>query len=460
MMAPDTIALTQTSRGRHREQCSSSPIPQGVFGHLIPELQLAVAAEGYVSPTPIQQQCIPKLLDGNDLIGTAQTGTGKTAAFILPLLQKLSENKRRPLPCTPRALIIAPTRELAVQIDVSIKTYGRFLNFRHTVIYGGIKPMRQIKALENGVDILTATPGRLLDLMSQGYIYLNHISHFILDEVDQMLDMGFIPDIRKVLAKLPADRQTLFFSATMPPRIASLADSMVRNPVRISIDPEKPTLEAITQKVLFVEKRKKGDLLKYLVKNTAIQKAIVFTQMKWTADKVAGLLNKAGIDGIAIHSNKSQAARTRALDDFKRGRYHILVATDVAARGLDVDDISHVINYDIPIESEIYIHRIGRTARAGSAGDAISFCSPEERNLLRNIEKLLGKPIPSENNSPTYDNEPVKAASPYPHTRRKTGKAKKQGGQRRNNRNRISKKGNQQSRGKKPRRRSYQSTSS
>ena len=370
--------------------------PQGAFGALVPELQRAVAAEGYVSPTPIQEQSIPPLLEGRDLLGTAQTGTGKTAAFSLPLLQRLSRNPRRSPKGAPRALILAPTRELAAQIGDSIETYGRFVRLSHTVIFGGVNQSHQVRALNRGVDILVATPGRLLDLMQQGFIRLNEVEIFILDEVDRMLDMGFVPDVKRVLAKIPAERQTLFFSATMAPKMEELARTMVQDPVRVTIEPGKPAVERIDQKVLFVGKGDKNALLVSLLNDPKINKALVFTQMKHVANRVVDKLSAAGIRGAAIHGNKSQAARTKALDGFKRGRFRVLVATDVAARGLDVDDITHVINYDLPIEAETYVHRIGRTARAGAAGDAISFCSAEERAYLREIERLLGKPVPAE----------------------------------------------------------------
>lgn len=373
-----------------------SEAPEGVFGSLIPELRRAVAAEGYVTPTPIQEQCIPHLLEGRDLLGTAQTGTGKTAAFTLPLLQRLSGHKRRPRPGTPRALILAPTRELAAQIEESLRTYGRFLSLRHTVVYGGVSQFHQVKALNRGVDVLVATPGRLLDLVQQGYIHLDEIEVFILDEVDRMLDMGFMPDIQRVLAAIPEDRQTLFFSATMSSSMAKLANTMVRNPVRVSVTPERPAVERIAQKVLFVGKKNKDALLVSLLSDPEVNKVLVFTQMKHAANRVVDKLYAAGIHGTAIHGNKSQAARTKALDAFKRGRCRVLVATDVAARGLDVDDITHVINYDLPVEAETYVHRIGRTARAGAEGDAISFCSAEDRAYLRDIERLLGGPVPAE----------------------------------------------------------------
>ncbi len=387
------------ARRAKRSRPTPRPQPQfreGVFSALMPELQQAVAAEGYDTPTPIQDQCIPHLLEGRDLVGSAQTGTGKTAAFTLPLLQRLSRHRQRPRKGTPRALILAPTRELAAQIRESIRTYGRFLQLSNTVIYGGVNQIHQVKILNRGVDILVATPGRLLDLIQQGFIHLNEVEVFILDEGDRMLDMGFMPDIKRVVSLIPEKRQTLFFSATMPYKIEKLARTMVNDPVRVSIAPDKPTLDSIDQKVLFVGKKDKDALLVDLLSDSRINKAIIFTQMKHAANRVMGKLYNAGIKVEAIHGNKSQAARTRALDGFKRNRFRVLVATDVAARGLDVDDITHVINYDLPVEAETYVHRIGRTARAGAAGNAISFCCAEDRGYLRDIERLLGKQVPTE----------------------------------------------------------------
>ncbi|MDA0989877.1 MAG: DEAD/DEAH box helicase [Verrucomicrobia bacterium] len=352
-----------------------------------------MADEGYETPTSIQAQCIPHVMEGRDVIGTAQTGTGKTAAFTLPLLQRLSMKSGTRERGQPRALILAPTRELAAQIGESIQTYGRHLKLRHTVIFGGVSQGRQVDALNRGIDILVATPGRLLDLMEQGFIRLHGVESFVLDEVDRMLDMGFLPDIKRVLAKVPAKRQTLFFSATMAPKMAELANTMVRNPVRVSVAPEQPAVERIVQKVMFVGKKDKDSLLVSLLENKRIEKVLVFTQMKHVANRVVEKLDAAGIRGAAIHGNKSQGARTKALDGFKRGQFRVLVATDVAARGLDVEDITHVINYDLPMEAETYVHRIGRTARAGAEGDAISFCTAEDRSYLREIEKLLGKPV-------------------------------------------------------------------
>jgi ATP-dependent RNA helicase RhlE len=393
---------------------NNSKLLQGAFCDLIPELQKAVRAEGYVTPTPIQEQCIPQLLEGHDLLGCAQTGTGKTAAFALPLLNRLSGEYPRPRKGTPRALILAPTRELAAQIGDSIKTYGRFLFLKHTVIYGGVNQARQVKALNRGVDILVATPGRLLDLTEQGYIHLNEVEVFILDEGDRMLDMGFIPDIKRVLQLVPADRQTLFFSATMSQKMVRLAYTMVNNPVQVTIKPDQPTLDTIAQKVLFVGKKNKDALLVSMLADQQISKAIIFTQMKHSANRVAQKLNDAGIVGTAIHGNKSQSMRTKALDGFKKGRFRVLVATDVAARGLDVDDISHVINYDLPMEAETYVHRIGRTARAGANGDAISFCCAEDRAYLRDIERLLGEPVPAEMEHEFHSDEAFRSVQAAP----------------------------------------------
>ncbi|MCB1231381.1 MAG: DEAD/DEAH box helicase [Verrucomicrobiae bacterium] len=396
--APQAPSANRTAAPPSHSQTSKAPL--GAFGRLDPKIQRALAAEGYETPTPIQENCLPALIDGRDLIGSAQTGTGKTAAFTLPILQRLlsgtGRGHSRSRPRAPRVLILAPTRELAAQIGDSIETYGRFLSFRHTVIFGGISQHRQVKALTQGVDILVATPGRLLDLMKQGHVVLDSVEIFVLDEVDRMLDMGFIHDIKQVVAKMPRDRQTVFLSATMPRKMEELAGTMVRNPVRVAITPEAPAVERIAQRVFFVGKQDKDALLHSMLKNPAVGRTIVFTQMKHAANKVVAKLERAGIPSAALHGNKSQSARTRALDGFRTGRLRVLVATDVAARGLDVDDITHVINYDLPVEAETYIHRIGRTARAGTEGDAISFCSAEDRGFLREIERLLGKPVPAE----------------------------------------------------------------
>ncbi|MGA0368624.1 MAG: DEAD/DEAH box helicase [Kiritimatiellia bacterium] len=372
----------------------ANPVLQGAFLQLSPDLQRCVKEAGYHTPTPVQEQSIAPVAEGRDLIGTAQTGTGKTAAFVLPILQRLAANPQQPHKGSPRVLILAPTRELAAQIGESIETYGRVLSLSHAVIFGGVNQFHQVKALNRGLDILVATPGRLLDLMQQGYIRLNRVGIFVLDEMDRMLDMGFIRDIRKVLKEVPEQRQTLFFSATMSPQIEQLAGGMVKNPVRVSITPEEPTVDRIEQKIMFIQPADKARMLVKLIQGQDVEKVIVFTQMKHAANKVVDSLTEAGIRAAAIHGNKSQAARIKALDGFKRGRFQVLVATDVAARGLDVDDITHVVNYDMPVEAETYVHRIGRTARAGADGDAISFVSPEDRSYLTQVEKLLGTQIP------------------------------------------------------------------
>jgi ATP-dependent RNA helicase RhlE len=376
------------------------PIPEAgvaddsVFKLLIPALQRAVAEEGYAVPTPIQEQSIPHLLAGRDILGCAQTGTGKTAAFTLPLLQHLSREKRGTARGRPRALILAPTRELAAQIGESIVTYGRHLQVTHTVIFGGAGQHPQVTALTRGVDIVVATPGRLLDLMRQRFLHLDGIEVFVLDEADRMLDMGFINDIRKVISALPSKRQSLFFSATLAPEVVSLARTMVHDPVHVTVSPEQPTIERITQKVMFMEKKDKDMALVNLLSDPRINRTIVFVQMKHAADKVVRKLVSSRISAVAIHGNKSQSARTQAMAGFKTGKIRVLVATDIAARGIDVDGITHVINYDLPIEPETYVHRIGRTARAGADGDAVSFCCAEERDFLRAIERLIRKAVP------------------------------------------------------------------
>jgi ATP-dependent RNA helicase RhlE len=385
-----------------RSGCPERPRPgnigkaeaAGVFAGLLPELQRAVAEEGYAVPTPIQSQAIPHLLAGRDLIGCAQTGTGKTAAFILPILQYLALNKRPLVRNRARVLILAPTRELAAQIDASAATYGRHLRFSHAVVFGGVSQFRQVQALSRGLDILVATPGRLLDLMQQGHAGLDAVEIFVLDEADRMLDMGFFPDIKRVIAKLPPKRRSLFFSATMEPEVVALARTLVHDAVHVTIAHEAPAVERIVQKVMFVDRNDKDTLLASLLADSHWNRVLVFTQMKHMANKVVKKLGSAGITAMAIHGNKSQGARTEALASFKDGRVRVLVATDIAARGLDVDGISHVINYDLPVEPEVYIHRIGRTARAGAGGDAVSFCSAGEREFLRAIEKMIRSVVP------------------------------------------------------------------
>ena len=398
--SPETSNL-QGNRG-HLRQFPRNFRERGVFDALIPPLQRAIAEAGYVSPTPIQEQTIPHLLEGRDVLGCAQTGTGKTAAFMLPILQHLIQHPKQPEPGKPRVLVLTPTRELAAQIGESISIYGRYTRVSHAVIYGGVGQRPQVAHLKQGRDVIVATPGRLLDLMGQRHVSLNAIEIFVLDEADRMLDMGFIHDIRRVIDKLPKKRQSLFFSATMAPPVVALAQTLVRDPVTISVNPEQPTVEKIAQKILFVDKKNKNALLISLLNDLNMEKVIVFTRMKHMANKVAGKLNKAGISATAIHGDKSQAARTRALTNFRRGKTRVLVATDVAARGIDVDNISHVVNYDLPDEPEMYVHRIGRTARAGLEGTAISFCSVEERDQLDAIEDLIRKQVPIEREHPFH----------------------------------------------------------
>ena len=348
----------------------------------------ALAAEHYTIPTPIQARAIPALLSGRDLLGIAQTGTGKTAAFGLPLLQKLSVGHVPPRPREAKSLILAPTRELAVQIGDSLKTYGRHLNLKIAVILGGVSQNSQINATKNGVDILVATPGRLLDLVNQRHIRLDTVSTFIVDEADRMLDMGFIRDVRKIVAILPKKRQSMLFSATMPDDVVKLVGDMLYQPERIEVAPQGKTVDRVTQKLFFVPAMQKRQLLIELLKDLAMYRVIVFTRTKHGANKVAEHLIKHGVQSDAIYGNKSQNARQRALDTFRSGKLRVLVATDIAARGIDIDDISHVVNFELPNEPESYVHRIGRTARAGAGGAAISFCDGSEKGYLRDIEKL------------------------------------------------------------------------
>ncbi len=363
--------------------------------HLIEPLLKALKTEGYTSPTPIQEQSIPALLRGKDLLGCAQTGTGKTAAFAIPILQMLYLEKRADKNIKGiKALVLTPTRELAIQIDESFAAYGKYTGLKHLVVYGGVSQLPQTNALRNGVDILIATPGRLLDLIDQRYISLQQLQMFVLDEADRMLDMGFIHDVKKIIAKLPAKRQTLFFSATMPPEISRLSDTILTNPVKVEVTPQSTTAEKVEQAVYFVDKGNKRSLLIHLLKDGAITSALVFTKTKHGADKVAKELTRANIKADAIHGNKSQNARQNALSNFKSGRIRVLVATDIAARGIDVEDLSHVINFELPNIPETYVHRIGRTGRAGAAGIALSFCDVEERSYLKDIHKLITKTIP------------------------------------------------------------------
>ncbi len=354
----------------------------------------ALEREGYEVPTPIQAASIPSLLEGKDLLGVAQTGTGKTAAFALPIIQLLSASQSRPVARGCRALIVAPTRELAAQIDTSFGAYGSTSRLTRACVFGGVGKSPQARALGRGVDVLTATPGRLLDLHSEGQLRLDHVEIVVLDEADRMLDMGFIRDVRRIIALLPKERQTLLFSATMPKDIAALASTVLRDPIKVSVSPEKPTVDLIDQKVAYVEKADKRAFLAALIEAQGAQRAIVFTRTKHGADRLARGLEAAGIPAQAIHANKSQNNRTKTMDGFRSGELRVLVATDLAARGIDVDGVTHVYNYELPDVAETYVHRIGRTARAGASGAAVALCDNEEKPLLRAIEKLMRKTVP------------------------------------------------------------------
>jgi ATP-dependent RNA helicase RhlE len=363
---------------------------------LIEPVLKALKKEQYTIPTPIQEQAIPEALSGKDILGLAQTGTGKTAAFAIPVLQQLAA---APVPKGyryTRALVLTPTRELAVQISESFATYGRFLGLKHEVIFGGVAQTQQTLSLRDGVDILIATPGRLMDLMNQGYVHLDYLEIFVLDEADRMLDMGFIRDVRKIVRALPEQKQTMLFSATMPDEIAELASSLMQSPVRIEVTPVSTTVETIEQAVYFVPKANKNTLLLHLLNEQNIKRTLLFTRTKHGADKIARHLKKANVKADAIHGDKSQTARQAALANFKAGKLKVLVATDIAARGIDVDALEHVINYDLPDVAETYVHRIGRTGRAGASGMAISFCDGrEEMKNLKSINKLIGLKIPA-----------------------------------------------------------------
>lgn len=381
---------------------------------LIDPILKALKEEGYTIPTPIQTQAIPVVLQGSDLLGCAQTGTGKTAAFAIPILQLLSTHKSTDKKRKLRSLIVTPTRELAIQIGESFMAYGRHTGLTSTVLFGGVNQNPQTAALRNSVDIVIATPGRLLDLMSQGYLSLRDVEIFVLDEADRMLDMGFIHDVKKILAALPKKRQSLFFSATLPPEIIKLAGTILHQPITVSVTPVSSTVDTIKQGVFFVDKGNKNALLVYLLKDKSIRTALVFTRTKHGADKVVKILLQNQIRAEAIHGNKAQNARQRALSNFKAQTTRVLVATDIAARGIDVDDLEYVINYEIPNIAETYVHRIGRTGRAGSKGNAYSFCDAEEKAYLRDIEKLITKKIPviEGHPYPLQIHNPVQAPKP------------------------------------------------
>jgi len=402
---------------------------------LIAPIKKAIKNEGYTTPTPIQEKAIPILLNKRDLMGCAQTGTGKTAAFSIPVLQLLHESAtqekgRKKI----KALIVTPTRELAIQIDNSLSAYGKHTGLRHTVVFGGVSQHAQTQALRRGVDILTATPGRLLDLINQGFIKLNSIDYFVLDEADRMLDMGFLNDVKKIIKLLPEKRQSLFFSATMPLSIVDLANSILNNPEQVSITPKTTTAETVEQSLYHVSKENKRNLLLNLLDDESINSALIFTRTKYGADKLAKLLNKKGIKTEALHSNKSQMARQKALKNFKNQYTKVLVATDIAARGIDVDDLSCVINFEIPNIAETYVHRIGRTGRAGAAGRAISLCDTDELPYIRDIQKLISMkidvikehPYHLENSSSDFKQETKKPKGTNPRKKKRQYRGKKQ----------------------------------
>ena len=378
---------------------------------LHPTLQAAVDTAGYTQPTPIQAQAIPHLLEGRDLLGVAQTGTGKTAAFALPILQRLM-NARRPSKNHARVLILTPTRELAIQIDESFGTYGKGTHSSHTVIFGGVGQRPQVETMARGVNVLVATPGRLLDLMGQRHVKLDEVGIFVLDEADRMLDMGFIHDVRRVIKELPEERQTLLFSATMPDAITKLSQTLLHEPVRVEVTPESTTVEKVIQRIMMVEKSDKTRQLIEVLEDPDIERTLVFTRTKHGADRVVKKLVRVGVSAAAIHGNKGQSNRQRALANFKEGRTRVLVATDIAARGIDVEGISHVINFDLPNIPESYVHRIGRTARAGAEGIAISFCDVDERAYLKDIEKLIRQRVEIMHGHTFESIEPFKATAP------------------------------------------------
>ena len=375
-----------------------------IFGKLDHRLQHAIGEVGYSVPTPIQEQAIPLLLEGRDLIGCAQTGTGKTAAFMLPILNHLVKVRKPRHIGHPRALVLSPTRELAAQTAENVKKYSKYVNLPFACVFGGVSQFGQVKDIKKGAETVIACPGRLIDLMTQGILFLDQVECFVLDEADRMLDMGFLPDIKRIISKLPKARQSLFFSATMSPQIRNLAGELVRDPAMVTISPETPTVEKINQKVMFVEKSQKDALLIHLLKtHPEWTKVIVFTKMRHGADRVNKKLFREHIPGAAIHSDKTQNQRTRALEGFRKGEVRVLVATDIASRGIDVPDVSCVVNMELPLETESYVHRIGRTARAGESGAAISLVSGDERTQLKAIERFIKKTIPVDRDHPLHD---------------------------------------------------------
>ncbi len=417
---------------------------------IIDPILKALEAKGYTHPTPIQEQSIPILLRGKDLLGCAQTGTGKTAAFAIPIIQQMAIDPRREQSKgNIKALIVTPTRELAIQIGDNFKQYGQHTGLRGTVIFGGVSQHKQTSALRRGIDILVATPGRLLDLIDQGYISLGKIEYFVLDEADHMLDMGFIHPIKKIIAMLPEKRQSLFFSATMPPSIVNLTKKILVNPEKVTIKPEQATAERVEQSIYFVTKKDKINLLTHIIKEKNVDSCLVFSRTKHGANKIVKLLDRNGIRGEAIHGNKSQVARQRALKNFKDGRTNVLVATDIAARGIDVADLELVVNYDLPNISETYVHRIGRTGRARASGVAISFCNAEERAYLRDIEKLISQKIPIVNDHPYVDDSPEAVPAKKKQGQRNQNNRSRNGNGQRRNKPQGNRQGNNKSRDQK-----------
>lgn len=380
---------------------------------LFEPLKRALAAQNYEQPTPIQAQTIPPAIEGLDILGCAQTGTGKTAAFALPILDYIGQERPATRPNCPTALVLAPTRELAIQIGESFRVYGKHVQFRQALVYGGVGQGEQVKSLRRGVDVLVATPGQLIDLMEQGHVDLRHIKIFVLDEADRMLDMGFLPALNKIIAKLPRNRQSLFFSATLPTKIRALSEKLLFNPVSVNVTPKSTSVKRIQQSVRIVNRGNKLTSLTDLLANDSVDRTIVFTRTKHGANALAKKLDRSGIRSTAIHGNKSQNARQLALKAFRQNRVTVLVATDVAARGIDIDGVTHVINYDMPVEPESYVHRIGRTGRAGADGIAISFCTAEERGELRAIERLIGQQLRVENPEARFESQEPSAGKQH-----------------------------------------------
>ena len=394
---------------------------------LIEPIAQALKEARYERPTPVQAKTIPPAITGRDVLGCAQTGTGKTAAFAIPILNALGQNSRKAVPHSPIALILAPTRELAGQIDANLATYGKFLKLRTTLIYGGVGQGQQVRAMKRGTHVVVATPGRLLDLIDQGYVDLSKLSYFVLDEADRMLDMGFLPAIRRIIGMLPKKRQSLFFSATLAPNIVKLSQHLLDNPVTVDVTPKERSVTKITQRLIHVSPKAKRPLLRKILSDPEVQRALVFTRTKRGANAVAKILRESDIPAAAIHGNKSQNARERALAHLKAGHIKALVATDVASRGIDIKGVTHVVNFDLPREPEAYVHRIGRTGRAGADGVAIAFCTADERSELRAIERLVGHKLPTEN-APPIEESKTEKTDKKPRPPRKPSKSRPEAG--------------------------------